>query len=147
MNKVGTASHSKGVTPAGSIYEGIESEEPVSQFLLPDNYEPPTGLKRILSVKLGEWPIYTLLLALGQILAANSYQITLLTGQNGQSATQLYCIASVYLAASLMWWYIFRRLACKFVMTLPFFFYGLGFFLLAFAPYGSSKNATAWVQY
>jgi alpha-1,3-glucan synthase len=146
MNKVGTASHSKGVTPAGSIYEGIESEEPVSQFLLPENYQPPTGLKRMLSIKLGEWPIYTLLLALGQILAANSYQITLLTGQNGQSATQLYCIASVYLAASLIWWYIFRRLACKFVMTLPFFFYGLGFLLLAFAPYGS-KGAREWVQY
>jgi alpha-1,3-glucan synthase len=147
MNKVGTSSHSKGVTPVGSVYEGVETEEPVSQFLLPDNYKPPTGLKRMLSIKLGDWPVYTLLLALGQILAANSYQITLLTGQNGQSATQLYCIASVYLSSSLIWWYIFRRLACKYVMTFPFFFYGLGFFLLAFAPYGSSQDACAWVQY
>ncbi|KAM0701921.1 hypothetical protein Q7P35_010831 [Cladosporium inversicolor] len=146
MNKVGTASHSKGVTPAGSIYEGIESEEPVSQFLLPDNYEPPTGMRRLLSTKLGEWPIYTLLLALGQILAANSYQITLLTGQNGQTAIQLYVIASIYLVSSLIWWYIFRRLACKYVMCFPFLFYGLGFFLLAFAPY-PSKAARAWIQY
>lgn len=147
MNKVGTASHSKGVTPAGSIYEGVESDEPVSQFLLPENYEPPTGLKRMLSVKIGEWPIYTLILALGQILAANSYQITLLTGQNGQTAAQLYAIASIYLAASLIWWYVFRRLACKFVMCFPFLFYGLGFFLLAFAPYPESKDTRAWIQY
>jgi len=146
MNKVGTAGHSKGVTPAGSIYEGIESDEPVSQFLLPDNYEPPTGMRRLMSTKLGEWPIYTLLLALGQILAANSYQITLLTGQNGQTAIQLYVIASIYLVSSLMWWYIFRRLACKYVMCFPFLFYGLGFFLLAFAPY-PAKTARAWIQY
>ncbi|GAB7327834.1 hypothetical protein MBLNU13_g11627t2 [Cladosporium sp. NU13] len=146
MNKVGTASHSKGVTPAGSIYEGIESEEPVSQFLLPDNYQPPTGMRRLMSTKLGEWPIYTLLLALGQILAANSYQITLLTGQNGQTAIQLYVIASIYLVSSLMWWYIFRRLACKFVMCFPFLFYGLGFFLLAIAPW-PGKDAREWIQY
>lgn len=147
MNKVGTAGHSKAVTPAGSIYEGVETEEPVSQFLLPENYEPPTGVKRLLSIKLGEWPIYTLFLALGQILAANSYQITLLTGQEGQTATQLYCIASIYLASSLLWWYIFRRLPSKFVMSLPWFFYGLGFFLLAWAPYGGSELSRAWVQY
>jgi alpha-1,3-glucan synthase len=32
-------------------------------------------------------------------------------------------------------------------MTLPFFFYGLGFFLIAFAPYGSTALTRAWVQY
>lgn len=121
--------------------------EPVAQFLLPENYEPPTGIKKMLNYKLGDWPIYTFLLALGQILAANSYQITLLTGQEGQTATQLYCIASIYLASSLVWWYLFRRFPCKVVLTLPFFFYGLGFFLLAFAPYGSTDFARAWVQY
>ena len=124
-----------------------EQGEPVDQFLLPDNYTPPTGLRKLLNRKLGDWPIYSFLLALGQILAANSYQITLLTGQEGQTATQLYCIASIYLASSLVWWYLFRRLPCKYVMTLPFFFYGLGFFLIAFAPYGSSATARAWVQY
>jgi alpha-1,3-glucan synthase len=124
-----------------------EHEEPVDQFLLPDNYTPPTGLRKLLNYKLGDWPVYSFLLALGQILAANSYQITLLTGQEGQTAIQLYCIASIYLASSLVWWYLFRRFACKVVMTLPFFFYGLGFFLIAFAPYGSTALTRAWVQY
>lgn len=138
MNNAGTESEVNSVR---------EDQEPVSQFLLPDNYSPPTGVRRFLNHKLGDWPIYAFLLALGQILAANSYQITLLTGQEGQTATQLYCIASIYLAASLVWWFLFRRFPCVVVMTLPFFFYGLGFFLLAFAPYGSTTIARAWVQY
>ncbi|GAB7364057.1 hypothetical protein MBLNU230_g4612t1 [Neophaeotheca triangularis] len=139
-------------TPAGSIYEGIETEEPLSQFLLPDNYQAPTGLKRVLSTKIRDWPIYAFLLALGQIIAANSYQITLLTGQNGQTATQLYVIASVYLATSLIWWYLFRRLACLYVVSAPWFFYGFSFFLLGFAPYTSEGgrgglNMAATVMY
>lgn len=124
-----------------------ENGEPVSQFLLPDNYTPPTGMRRLLNTKLGDWPVYTFLLALGQILAANSYQITLLTGQEGQTAIQLYVISSIYFVSSLVWWGMFRRLPCMYVMTLPFFFYGAGFFLLAFAPYSSSDLARAWVQY
>jgi alpha-1,3-glucan synthase len=141
-----TPGASRVATPAGSIYEGIDGDEPMSQFLLPENYQPPTGLKKLLSTNIGDWPIYSFLLALGQILAANSYQITLLTGQQGQTASELYVIASIYLASSLIWWYMFRRLPLKFVMCFPWFFYGLGFFLLAFAPYASSTSGRGWVQ-
>ncbi|KAF2724832.1 glycosyltransferase family 5 protein [Polychaeton citri CBS 116435] len=133
-------------TPAGSMFEGIETDEPMSQFLLPDNYEPPTGLKRILSTRIGDWPIYAFFIALGQILAANSYQIVLLTGQVGQSAGELYAIACIYLASSLIWWYMFRRLPSFYCISLPWFFYGFGFLLLGFAPYATG-NGRAWVQY
>lgn len=154
MTKTGatTGQASMAATPAGSIYEGIDTEEPMSQFLLPDNYQAPTGLRRLLSTKIRDWPIYAFLLALGQIIAANSYQITLLTGQNGQTATQLYVIASVYLGTSVMWWFLFRKLACLYVVTTPWFFYGLAFFLLGFAPYTSvggrgGLNMAATVMY
>ncbi|KAK3676019.1 hypothetical protein LTR78_004211 [Recurvomyces mirabilis] len=132
-------------TPAGSIYEGVETDEPMSQFLLPDNYKAPTGLKRTMQYKVGDWPLYSFLLALGQILAANSYQITLLSGQIGETATQLYVIASIYLATTLIWWYMFRRLAAKWCLSLPFMFYGLAFFLLAWAPFASGTTR-GWVQ-
>lgn len=145
MNKSGTAGAMAAATPAGSIYEGIDTDEPMSQFLLPENYQAPTGLRRILSIKFGDWPVYSFLLALGQILAANSYQITLLTGQQGQTAGQLYAIACIYLASSLIWWYLFRRLPLKYVMCLPWLFYGLAFFLLAWAPFGSAFSRK-WVQ-
>ena len=134
-------------TPAGSIYEGHDGEEPMSQFLLPANYQAPTGMRRIMMYKVGDWPLYSLFIALGQILAANSYQITLISGQVGQTATELYVIASIYLATTFVWWFIFRRFAAKWVMSLPFLFYGLAFWLLAFAPYGSSTLARAWVQH
>ncbi|EMC98218.1 glycosyltransferase family 5 protein [Baudoinia panamericana UAMH 10762] len=133
-------------TPAGSIYEGIDSEEPMSQFLLPQNYQAPTGLKRLLMYKVGDWPVYTLLLALGQVLAANSYQITLLSGQVGQTAQELYIIASVYAAHTIIWWVMYRRLAARYVLALPFLFYGMAFWLLGFAPFGSTV-VRGWVQF
>ncbi|KAK0793196.1 hypothetical protein LTR02_014660 [Friedmanniomyces endolithicus] len=147
MSRNNTPGVSKAGTPAGSIYEGTDNEEPMSQFLLPSNYKPPTGIRRIMMYKIGDWPLYSLLLALGQILAANSYQITLLTGQLGESATQLYVIASIYLVTTLVWWYLFRRVALRWAMALPFLFYGLGFFLLAFAPYSASVSTRGWVQH
>lgn len=146
MSHVNTPAPSAVPTPAGSIYGGTDTEEPMSQFLLPPDYQAPTGIKRIMQYKVGDWPLYSFLIALGQILAANSYQIVLLTGTVGQSATQLYVIASVYLATSLIWWYLFRRASARWVLSLPWIFYGLAFWLLAFAPYGKTPAARGWVQ-
>lgn len=148
MSKADLAGSTAVNSPAGSIFnEPVDAEEePMSQFLLPENYKPPTGLRRLMMYKIGDWPVYSFLLALGQIIAANSYQITLLTGQIGETATELYVVASIYLAASLIWWFIFRRFACMYVLTAPWAFYGLAFFLLAMAPYASSTNGRGWVQ-
>ncbi|KAF2860071.1 glycosyltransferase family 5 protein [Piedraia hortae CBS 480.64] len=146
MSRNNTPGASKATTPAGSIYEGIDTDESMSQFLLPENYQPPTGVRRLLMTKVGDWPLYSFLLALGQIIAANSYQITLITGQVGQKAEQLYAIAGIYLITTLIWWFMFRRLASRFALSIPFVFYGLAFFLLAFAPWSSSKGSRAWVQ-
>lgn len=34
------------------------------QFLLPHDYVPPTGLKRFMLMKLGDWPVYSIFLAI-----------------------------------------------------------------------------------
>ena len=52
----------------GSIFEEPMASENAShdrhdQFLLQDDYEAPTGLRRILHTKIRDWPIYTFLLA------------------------------------------------------------------------------------
>ncbi|GIZ44984.1 hypothetical protein CKM354_000816800 [Cercospora kikuchii] len=146
MSRATTPNASRGPTPAGSIYEGIETDESLAQFLLPENYKAPTGIKRIMLQKVGDWPVYSLLLALGQILAANSYQITLISGQVGQTAGQLYTIACIYLATTLIWWFVFRRFEAVWCLSLPWVFYGLAFWLLAFAPFGKSDSARGWVQ-
>ena len=82
----------------------------------------------------------------GQIIAANSYQITLLTGSVGQAADKLYTIASIYLAGSLIWWFLYRRLQTVYVLSLPFAFYGSAFLLIGLAPLGSSIAARGWIQ-
>ncbi|KAL8998110.1 MAG: hypothetical protein Q9188_006170 [Gyalolechia gomerana] len=115
------------------------------QFLLREHYEPPKGLRKLLLRRPRQWPFYSFLLAFGQIIAANSYQVTLISGQVGQSADKLYTIAAIYLATSIAWWMIFRRLKSIYVLSLPFGFYGLAFFLLSIAPYAHGA-ARRWIQ-
>jgi alpha-1,3-glucan synthase len=116
------------------------------EFLLGDDYKPPTGLKKYLQMKVGDWPAYTILLAFGQIISANSYQITLLTGSVGQQAEKLYAISSVYAVTSIVWWILFRKVKAIWSLSTPFFFYGLAFLLLGLAPLISSSNGKFWMQ-
>jgi alpha-1,3-glucan synthase len=99
-----------------------------------------------MQMKVGDWPIYTLFLSFGQIISANSYQVTLLTGSVGQSAEKLYAIASVYLVASILWWLLFRKAKAVVVLSTPFLFYGVAFFLLGMTPLLQSSKAQFWMQ-
>ena len=66
-------------SPAPSISNGRtrsnsmspNSIEGVQQFLLHEDYKPPTGLKKLLLRKIGDWPIYTFLLAFVSISATS----------------------------------------------------------------------------
>ncbi|KAF2458155.1 hypothetical protein BDY21DRAFT_214196 [Lineolata rhizophorae] len=146
-------------TPATSIYRGkkgasttiepmtaSEPDEDFDEFLLGKDYKPPNGLKKYLQIKVGDWPLYSFFLAFGQIVSANSYQITLLTGEVGQTAEKLYVIASIYLGTSIIWWFLFRRLKSVYVLSLPFLFYGLAFFFIGLAPFAGTNLSKVWVQ-
>ena len=152
-------------SPAGSIFEGnlgpkddFRSDsrldnrgsraDTIDEFLLGENYTAPTGLRHYLRVRFpfSEWPMYSVLLAFGQIIAANSYQITLLTGTVGETASKLYVIASIYLVASIMWWLLYRRLQTVYVLSIPFIFYGFAFLLIGLAPFGSTVTGRGWIQ-
>ncbi|KAK3939763.1 putative cell wall alpha-1, 3-glucan synthase [Diplogelasinospora grovesii] len=112
-----------------------QGEHRDDEFLLGDGYRPPTGLKKLLSIRLGDWPVYSFILALGQIIAANTYQIVLLAGESSQTATQLYIVAGTYGVTSVAWWLLFRRLPAVYSLSLPWFFYGLAFMLLGVTPF------------
>ena len=105
------------------------------EFLLGEGYKPPTGLKKFLSLRVGDWPVYSLVLSLGQIMSANSYQIVLLVGEAGQSEKQLYIVAGTYAITSTLWWLMFRRMQALYSLTLPWAFYGLAFLLLGITPF------------
>lgn len=106
----------------------------------------PTYLSRLLQIRLGNWPIYSFLLALGQILSANSYQIVLLSGTTTQTANKLYMVASVYLGTSILWWLLFRRLPSLYTLALPFLFYGLAFLLLGISPLLAANAGRSTLQ-
>lgn len=147
-----TPASSRTTTPAESVRDSVQdsdlADDNLDQFLLPDAYEPPKGLKRLLNSKIHRhgWPVYTLLLALGQILSANSYQVTLLTGQIGQPASKLYIVACIYLVSSLICWIAFRWFKALYILCLPWLFYGLAFFFLGISPYGQTVSARGWIQ-
>lgn len=120
----------------------------LDEFLLGPNYQRPSFLKRTLQRRIGDWPIYSFLLALGQIIAANSYQITLLTGGQAQTPEKLYILGAVFIVTSCIWWVMFRTLKSKFVLSVPFIFYGLAFLFVGMAPFlaaGGGRNAMQYV--
>jgi alpha-1,3-glucan synthase len=117
------------------------------EFLLGENYVRPTILKRWLQIRIFDWPIYCIFLALGQIMAANSYQIVLLTGGSGADvATKLYVIGAIYIIASCLWWVLFRTMTPRYVMSGPFAMYGLAFIIIGLAPLIAPGGGRAWAR-
>ncbi|KAJ4288851.1 hypothetical protein N0V88_007180 [Collariella sp. IMI 366227] len=105
------------------------------EFLLGDAYQAPTGLKKFLSIRLGDWPIYSFLLALGQVISVSSYQIVLLTGETTQTPEKLYMVAATYMGTSIMWWGLERNFKSVYALSAPWFFYGFAFLLIGIAPF------------
>ncbi|KAJ9317012.1 CAZyme family GH13 [Paecilomyces variotii] len=144
----------RGNSPVGSVYNDEDSHgsspsevnKEADEFLLGRDYVPPTGLKKWMQIRIGDWPVYSLFLGLGQIIAANSYQITLLTGEVGETADKLYGIATTYLIASIIWWFIFRRFKSVVCLSLPWLFYGLAFIFIGVAHFESNKFSRGWIQ-
>lgn len=99
-----------------------------------------------MQLRIGDWPVYSFFLGLGQIIAANSYQITLLTGEVGQTAEKLYGIATTYLIASIIWWFIFRMFKSIYVLSIPWFFYGLAFIFIGVAHWEPNEFNRGWIQ-
>ncbi|TDZ36175.1 Cell wall alpha-1,3-glucan synthase ags1 [Colletotrichum spinosum] len=117
-----------------------------AQFALPDDYVPPTGIKKYLQYRVGDWPIYAMLLALNQIIATNSYQVTLLTGEVGQTASKLYIIASIYLGSSVVWYALSRTVPLLYPLSAPYFVYGAAFLVLGTSPFGGDDTTKIWLQ-
>ena len=121
-------------------------EDGGDEFLLGSDYIPPTGLRKWMQLRIGDWPVYSLFLGLGQIIAANSYQITLLTGEVGQTAEKLYGIATVYLITSIIWWIFFRFFKAVVVLSIPWLLYGTAFLIIGLAHFESDMTTRGWIQ-
>lgn len=141
-------------SPAGESYnDGLshialsdDHDSDDDEFLLGKDYVPPTGLKKWMQIKVGDWPVYSIFLALGQIIAANSYQITLLTGEVGETAEKLYGIATTYAVTSVCWWMVYRYFKSVVCLSTPWFFYGLAFLLIGSAHFEPNSFNRGWIQ-
>ncbi|KAK0625064.1 hypothetical protein B0T17DRAFT_617200 [Bombardia bombarda] len=143
----------RSMTPSGLARSVFETSPPMGthnevddEFLLGDGYKAPTGLKKILSIRIGDWPVYSFLLAFGQVISVNSYQIVLLTGDTNQTPEKLYMIAGTYMATSILWWAMERNFKSVYALSAPWFFFGIAFLLLGVAPFISPWQASAAVE-
>lgn len=145
-------------SPYGDIYSesrdeshddgtSIMDESTADLFLPPKGFKRPSFIKRWMATRWYDWPVYSILLGLGQIIAANSYQITLLTSGAGQTSTVLYVLGPIYIITTCIWWYMFRRIRSVFLLTLPFIFYGLAFFCVGIASFINDGTARDWVRH
>ncbi|KAF4841864.1 Cell wall alpha-1,3-glucan synthase mok13 [Colletotrichum siamense] len=134
-------------TPSGLTGATRYDDSPVDdEFLLGDNYNAPTGLKKILSIRIGDWPVYAFFLSFAQVISINSYQIVLLTGDTNQTPLKLYIVAATYLVTSFLWWFLVRMTKSVYALSLPWFFFGLAFLLLGVSPLLSPWQASAAMQ-
>lgn len=127
-------------------YRGSVDEGSMEDFLLGDNYQRPTFGKRWMLTRLGDWPIYSFFLALGQIMAANSYQITLLTGGEDPKPVMIYAIGGIYIIASIVWWLMFRTVKARYVLSIPFVMYGMAFLFVGFSPFLPKGAGRNWMR-
>ncbi|KAJ5766305.1 uncharacterized protein N7511_003921 [Penicillium nucicola] len=123
----------------GSNYEDLSTQV----LLRPAAFSRPPLIQRWLLRRVFDWPVYSIILALGQIMAANSSQITLLTSPSGSSPASLYILGSMYIVTTCGWWLAFRRIPSFYLLSLPFVFYSIAFLVIgiaAFIPKGGGQD-------
>jgi alpha-1,3-glucan synthase len=136
-------------TPAPSVYDYSRPNSPA--FPAPgspgfgEHHTGPmpevinmTRLQIILSREIGGWPLYTLIIAFSQMLSATSFQITLLGGSNSETNLQLYVLGAVFLAASSVWYALFRYKPSVYILSFPWIFFAIAFFLVGLPSVSSA---------
>ncbi|OSX65248.1 glycosyltransferase family 5 protein [Postia placenta MAD-698-R-SB12] len=138
-----TLDHSRPSSPSAlSFGDGMPSMDGYSGPLPNGNdIVIMSGLQIAMSRELFGWPLYTIVIALGQMLSATSFQITLLSGSNTQSNLQLYVLGGVFLAASAVWYPLFRLKPSVYGLSAPWLFFGLAFFLIGLPSVTSSLHS------
>ena len=75
-------------------------------------------------------------------MGATSFQITLLSGQNWVDDLDLYVLGTVFLVASIVWYTLFRFKPSVYVLSIPWIFYGLAFFLVGLPTLSDAFNSS-----
>ncbi|VDB82993.1 unnamed protein product [Peniophora sp. CBMAI 1063] len=143
-------------TPAPSLYDGSRPQSPSvisrNNSFNHSEYEGAlvnneagdvvimSGLQIALAREIGGWPLYTIIMSLGQILSATSFQLTLLSGSSNQTDLQLYVLGGVFLAACCVWYPLFRLKPSIWCLSGPWLFFGLAFFFIGLPSIPGLEN-------
>lgn len=68
------------------------------------------------------------------------------SGFGADQTEKLYIIGGIFIIASVLWWTLFRTLVPRWVMSLPFAFYGSAFLLVGLAPFIPSGGGRDWAR-
>ncbi|KAI8457791.1 hypothetical protein BY996DRAFT_4577963 [Phakopsora pachyrhizi] len=134
------------VSRAVSDYDGHHSPMPLDEDLNATDFgiSMPTELSRwqirLQNVFYG-WPLYTILLALGQVLGATSFQLSLLGGSSTQRTFDLYIIGAVNIVGSICWYILNNTKPAVWSLSLPWIFFGLAFILIGIPALSPSLKA------
>lgn len=138
--------HAYNPVSQGAEEQDSSGTDDIDQWLARLGYKRPMAIQRFMRWRIGNWPVYALFLGLGQIIATNSSQMTLLVGQVGEAAVKLYVIAAIYCLSSIAWWFVFYRFPSVVVLSVPWFIYSIAFIVLGVSPFGASTVGRAWAQ-
>ncbi|CCM02383.1 uncharacterized protein FIBRA_04479 [Fibroporia radiculosa] len=101
-----------------------------------------SSLQIAMSREIFGWPLYGIVIGIGQMLSATTFQLTLLSGANTQSNLQLYVLGGIFLAASAVWYPLFRLKPSVYVLSAPWLFFGVAFFLIGLPSVTPSLYST-----
>ncbi|ORY31635.1 putative alpha-glucan synthase [Naematelia encephala] len=91
-----------------------------------------TRLQMFLQRSIAGWPLYTIVISLGQLLAATSFQLALLGGSNTQTEADLFIICAIFIVGTLFWYTLFRMKPSVWVLSLPWIAFAVAFLLIGF---------------
>nr|KIR88547.1 alpha-1,3-glucan synthase [Cryptococcus tetragattii IND107] len=91
-----------------------------------------TKLQIFMGRQIYRWPLYSIVISLGQLLSATSFQLSLLGGSNTQTATDLYIICSIFAVATIAWYTLFRMKPSVYCLSLPWVIFTIAFLLIGF---------------
>lgn len=97
-----------------------------------DHEKPMTRLQVLMDHSIWGWPLYAIVLSLGQLLSATSFQLSLLGGSSTQTAVDMYIICAIFVVATVFWYTLFRMRPSVYVLSLPWVLFAIAFFLVGF---------------
>ncbi|KAJ3211621.1 Cell wall alpha-1,3-glucan synthase ags1 [Entophlyctis luteolus] len=152
-NKFKVLLDSKEINPKSSVNELcidnflVKGKRKFYKVVWKDEYGRVENLLvKFVQYRIADWPVYTILLGIGQLIAASSYQIVLLTGNKTYSDLDFYIVGAVFLVGTLFWSAMLRLTKSVYGLSIPFFIYAVAVFLTAFAGYSSKiAKLSIWV--